>query len=84
MPKDTTERAQNFYEKEDNLSLAKNAAICCPKSLSVWHMLFSTSFPAFLQVFVAYFPPSTSVNYVQNYSLTIPKNKTEFHWRSQL
>lgn len=76
MPKNTTEWA---HEKGDNHSLCKDAGLYCPKSLSVWHLFFSTSFPAFLQDFVAYSPPSTSVNYVQNDNLTIPKNKTEVH-----
>jgi len=84
MLKNTTERAQNFCEKEDNLNVSNNVVIYCPKSLGVWHMFLSASFPAFLQDFVAYYPSSTSVNYVQNDNATIPKTKTEFRWSSQL
>jgi len=35
MLKNTTERAQNFCEKEDNLNVSNNVVIYCPKSLGV-------------------------------------------------
>lgn len=73
MAKNITEWAQNFYEKEDNLSLFKMLTALNPW---VFVHVFLYQFSCLSGGFCSIFFPSSWVNYGQNDNLTISKNKT--------